>query len=115
MSWSPERVSVGDPTGSSGGGAPPVRRAGRRRNRRVSQVLRGGGPGFLRLDRLRRRRAPSPARYSDQMRPWACGNPTVVAELIDGEVVLDLGSGGGIMSFFPPGRWVPPGRLTVWT
>ncbi|MGH3129453.1 MAG: arsenite S-adenosylmethyltransferase, partial [Gaiellaceae bacterium] len=25
-----------------------------------------------------------------------CGNPTAVAELRDGEVVLDLGSGGGI-------------------
>ena len=25
-----------------------------------------------------------------------CGNPTAVAELREGEVVLDLGSGGGI-------------------
>src|SRR3974377_1458699 len=28
--------------------------------------------------------------------PPGCGNPTAVAELHEGEVVLDLGSGGGI-------------------
>ena len=27
--------------------------------------------------------------------PWGCGNPTAVAELREGETVLDLGSGGG--------------------
>ena len=27
---------------------------------------------------------------------WGCGNPTAVAELHEGETVLDLGSGGGI-------------------
>ena len=30
---------------------------------------------------------------------WGCGNPTVIAELRKGEVVLDLGSGGGIDCF----------------
>jgi len=30
---------------------------------------------------------------------WGCGNPTAIAELRKGEVVLDLGSGGGIDCF----------------
>jgi len=32
----------------------------------------------------------------DSSTPLGCGNPTAVAELREGEVVLDLGSGGGI-------------------
>ena len=31
-----------------------------------------------------------------------CGNPTAVAELREGETVLDLGSGGGIDVISPP-------------
>ena len=27
---------------------------------------------------------------------WGCGNPTAIAALQPGEVVLDLGSGGGL-------------------
>lgn len=30
---------------------------------------------------------------------WGCGNPTAIAELKEGEVVLDLGSGGGLDCF----------------
>jgi arsenite methyltransferase len=30
---------------------------------------------------------------------WGCGNPTAIAELRKGEVVLDLGSGGGLDCF----------------
>ena len=35
-----------------------------------------------------------------------CGNPTALAELKEGETVLDLGSGGGIdvLLFWPPRR-----------
>jgi ubiquinone/menaquinone biosynthesis C-methylase UbiE len=39
-----------------------------------------------------------------------CGNPTAVAELADGEVVLDLGSGGGIDVILSARRVAPTGR-----
>lgn len=39
-----------------------------------------------------------------------CGNPTAVAELRDGEVVLDLGSGGGIDVILSAHRVGPSGR-----
>src|SRR5688572_23861337 len=39
-----------------------------------------------------------------------CGNPTAVAELRDGEVVLDLGSGGGIDVLLSARRVGPSGR-----
>ena len=36
--------------------------------------------------------------------PWGCGNPTAVAELHEGETVLDLGSGGGTDVLLSAGR-----------
>ena len=39
-----------------------------------------------------------------------CGNPTAVAELAEGEVVLDLGSGGGIDVILSARRVGPSGR-----
>ena len=39
-----------------------------------------------------------------------CGNPTALAELKAGEVVLDLGSGGGIDVLLSAGRVGPTGR-----
>jgi len=39
-----------------------------------------------------------------------CGNPTAVAELREGETVLDLGSGGGIDVLLSAGRVGPTGR-----
>jgi arsenite methyltransferase len=39
-----------------------------------------------------------------------CGNPTAVAELHEGERVLDLGSGGGIDVLLSAARVGPPGR-----
>jgi SAM-dependent methyltransferase len=39
-----------------------------------------------------------------------CGNPTAVAELHDGEVVLDLGSGGGIDVLLSARRVGPTGK-----
>jgi arsenite methyltransferase len=39
-----------------------------------------------------------------------CGNPTAVAELHDGEVVLDLGSGGGIDVLLSARRVGPSGK-----
>jgi arsenite methyltransferase len=40
-----------------------------------------------------------------------CGNPTALAELNPGEVVLDLGSGGGIDVLLSAGRVGPPGKV----
>ena len=41
-----------------------------------------------------------------------CGNPTALAELQLGEVVLDLGSGGGIDVCFPRAVSAQPGKHT---
>jgi arsenite methyltransferase len=41
-----------------------------------------------------------------------CGNPTALAELHPGEVVLDLGSGGGIDVLLSARRVGPPARRT---
>lgn len=40
-----------------------------------------------------------------------CGNPTAIADLKPGEVVLDLGSGGGIDCFLAAQRVGPQGRV----
>ncbi len=40
-----------------------------------------------------------------------CGNPTAIAELQPGEVVLDLGSGGGIDCFIAAKKVGPEGRV----
>ena len=40
-----------------------------------------------------------------------CGNPTAIAELKPGEVVLDLGSGGGIECFLAARQVGPQGRV----
>jgi arsenite methyltransferase len=40
-----------------------------------------------------------------------CGNPTAIAELKPGEVVLDLGSGGGIDCFLASKQVGPSGRV----
>ena len=42
--------------------------------------------------------------------PLGCGNPTAVADLHEGEVVLDLGSGGGEDVFVSAARVGPEGR-----
>ena len=41
--------------------------------------------------------------------PFGCGNPTAVAELSAGEVVLDLGSGDGTDVLLPLGELSRPG------
>jgi SAM-dependent methyltransferase len=43
--------------------------------------------------------------------PLGCGNPTAVADLHDGEAVLDLGSGGGEDVFISAARVGPEGRV----
>ncbi len=41
---------------------------------------------------------------------WGCGNPTAVAELHEGETVLDLGSGGGTDVLLSARRVGPTGK-----
>jgi arsenite methyltransferase len=43
--------------------------------------------------------------------PLGCGNPTAVADLHEGETVLDLGSGGGEDVFISAARVGPEGRV----
>lgn len=40
-----------------------------------------------------------------------CGNPVAMADITEGETVLDLGSGGGIDVFLAAGRTGPAGRV----
>ena len=40
-----------------------------------------------------------------------CGNPTALSSLKEGEVVLDLGSGGGIDAFLAAKKVGPKGRV----
>ena len=72
------------------------------------------------------RRSPSSARYSarasttpttatrcptrPQLASLGCGNPTAVADLHEGETVLDLGSGGGIDVLLSARRVGPTGK-----
>ena len=44
-----------------------------------------------------------------------CGNPLAVADLHEGERVLDLGSGGGIDVLLSARRACRPGLPTAWT
>ncbi len=45
-----------------------------------------------------------------QLASLGCGNPTAVADLHEGETVLDLGSGGGIDVLLSAGRVGPTGK-----
>ena len=45
----------------------------------------------------------------------SCGNPTAFASLKPGEVVVDLGSGGGLDVFLAAQRWGRPGRPSAST
>ena len=55
-----------------------------------------------------RRPRPSPSRAV--LASLGCGNPTALAELHAGEVVLDLGSGGGIDVLLSARRVGPTGK-----
>ena len=45
----------------------------------------------------------------------SCGNPNALASLQPGEVVLDLGSGGGFDVFIAGGRWARRAVPSAWT
>jgi arsenite methyltransferase len=61
--------------------------------------------GELLYDDEQRREAPAAAAQAS----LGCGNPTAVAELHEGEVVLDLGSGGGLDVILSARRVGPTG------
>ncbi len=63
-----------------------------------------GGAAFY--DALQREALPDAAVLAS----LGCGNPTVVAELAEGETVLDLGSGGGIDVILSARRVGPTGK-----
>jgi len=62
--------------------------------------------GADRYDQAARDELPTAATLAS----LGCGNPTAVAALNDGEVVLDLGSGGGIDVFLSAKRVGPAGK-----
>ena len=70
----------------------------------------GSQRDVLRREPLRRattaRACPTPRRLAS----LGCGNPTAVAELHEGETVLDLGSGGGIDVLLSARRVGPTGK-----
>ena len=61
--------------------------------------------GAIGYDELERASLPTAAVLAS----LGCGNPTAVAELKDGETVLDLGSGGGIDVLLSARRVGPAG------
>jgi SAM-dependent methyltransferase len=64
------------------------------------------GPGVQLYDVLQRDELPADAVLAS----LGCGNPTAVAELREGETVLDLGSGGGIDVLLSARRVGPTGK-----
>lgn len=73
-----------------------------------SQAFDGGGEvfGAALYELGEREQLPDTARLAS----LGCGNPTAVAELREGETVLDLGSGGGIDVLLSAKRVGPAGR-----
>jgi arsenite methyltransferase len=65
-----------------------------------------GSFGATRYSQLERDELPDAARLAS----LGCGNPIAVADLRDGEVVLDLGSGGGIDVLLSARRVGPRGK-----
>ena len=99
------------------GGAAPIRRSGPRRDRgsatcelRQRLVLRARRVEGA--SSARRSTTPSSAASFPRRRRshrLGCGNPTAVADLNEGEIVLDLGSGGGIDVILSAKRVGPTG------
>jgi arsenite methyltransferase len=99
-------------SGMDAAGRPPRRRsdAGVQASGQPASVEIGEPPetafGSALYDEAERRKLPEAALLAS----LGCGNPTAVAELAEGEVVLDLGSGGGIDVLLSARRVGPTGR-----
>ncbi len=70
----------------------------------LAEQLASGGAGFY--DSADREELPEAAVLAS----LGCGNPTAVADLAEGETVLDLGSGGGIDVILSARRVGPSGK-----
>ena len=83
--------------------------------------LRHGRPGRLRAtaesfgSRLYSAEERDALPDAAELASLGCGNPTAVAELHEGETVLDLGSGGGIDVLLSPAASARPARPTAST
>ena len=71
----------------------------------------GDGFGATLYDEASREEVPAAAVDAS----LGCGVPTAVADLHEGEVVLDLGSGAGADALISAGEWVPPEGRSAWT
>ena len=80
-----------------------------RRRRRVQRLR----PHHAQSCTTNRRKAALPA--DAVAASLGCGNPTALAELKPGEMVLDLGSGGGIDVLLSAKRVGPTAKRTAWT
>ncbi|KAA0233863.1 MAG: Arsenite methyltransferase [Acidimicrobiales bacterium] len=69
--------------------------------------LAGAGFGAALYEEAARDEVPDAARLAS----LGCGNPTAVAELNEGETVLDLGSGGGLDVLLSARRVGPSGKV----
>ena len=80
--------------------------------RRRSEILDDGGPDGTLVFGSSLYAADERAALPDAavLASLGCGNPTAVAELREGETVLDLGSGGGIDVLLSARRVGPTGR-----
>jgi arsenite methyltransferase len=79
-----------------------IREAVRRRYSEAARAMAVGQGGSC---------GPQGCRCGDpDLHSLGCGNPTAVAELHEGETVLDLGSGGGIDVLLSAGRVGPSGK-----
>ena len=94
-----------------GGCARPRSRQRLRVRLREHRLLRRGGDDALRQGPLRDRRARRLFPTDAVSASLGCGNPVAVADLHEGETVLDLGSGGGIDVLLSARRVGPTGTV----
>ena len=104
----------------------PTRSASRVRDRYAAAATNAGTGKLRLLRRSTRGRSPTTARgvrlgpydgddrdalpEAAKLASLGCGNPTAVADLNEGETVLDLGSGGGIDVLLSARRVGPTGK-----
>jgi len=86
---------------------PPLRRSCSQRQREGRKSVLRRREGRQRTASARRATVPVSATSFRccTLASLGCGNPIAVADLNEGETVLDLGSGGGIDVISRPGGW----------